>query len=64
MIRWYDYLFAVFFADIILVGIIIIATGTTFWHGVLGGALIYIALHVWDNTYCIVRWIMENKNEK
>ena len=63
MIRWYDYIAAVITADIILQGLFIGAFGTTFWHGLLGGALAGLTYRAWRDFYCVYRKNIEDNYE-
>jgi hypothetical protein len=62
MIRWYDYVIAVIAADMISASLIFGFTGTTFWHGVIGGAIAGLTYRMWEDLYCDLRKKFEEKS--
>jgi hypothetical protein len=54
-IRWYDYVFALVAADIILSFLIMGFNSTTWWEPLLYGGVAGYLARTWDDVYCNFR---------
>lgn len=64
MIRWYDYVAAVFVADMMITLFLIGATSEgAWWAPFVFGGLAGLMYRVWEDFYCSFRLIQEQKND-
>ncbi len=61
MVRWYDYLAAAFFADLIFSFAVAAyaATAVNLLYTLLFAAIVFLLYDLWTNTYCKLRLIFE-----
>lgn len=63
MLRWYDYVAAVIFADFMSTFLIAGLYSSNFFMSFFFGLLVMVFNSVWDNAYCVFRRAFENENK-
>jgi len=63
MIRWYDYVAAVVFADFLLGFFLASFTVAGFWKIFFFGIMVFVVYDLWCDVYCKIRLKMEIKND-
>jgi hypothetical protein len=63
LIRWYDYIVAVFIAYLMTAPLSLALLAPTIWLQIIGSVTLALLYDLWVNVYCKFRLNMEIKNE-